>query len=78
VYPDVVRDDLLGGLAATNFGPADLAEWRKGGEHALRKTPHGYLGDPAAASRARGAALVQREAELVAAAVKGALLAQKR
>lgn len=73
VYPDVVRDELLSGLAATNYGPADLAEWRKGGEHAMRKTPHGYLGDPAAASRARGAALVQREAELVAGAVAAAV-----
>lgn len=72
VYPGVVRDELLSGLAPTNYGPADLAEWRKGGEHAQRKTPHGYFGDPAAADRARGMALLQEEARLVADAVAAA------
>lgn len=73
VYPDVVRSELLSGLVPTNYGPDDLAEWRKGGEHAIRKTPLGYLGDPASADRTRGQALLQEEAELVADAVAAAL-----
>jgi len=54
VYPDLVRDDLLPTLKSTDFDIEDLTEWRKGGEHALRKTPRGYLGDPAASSRELG------------------------
>jgi len=73
VYPDVVRSELIAGLVPTNYGPDDLAEWRQGGEHAVRKTPLGYLGDPAAADRARGQALLKEEANLVADAVAAAL-----
>lgn len=73
VYPEVVRSELLPDLVPTNYGPADLAEWRQGGEQAMRKTPLGYLGDPAAADRARGRALLREEAELVAGAVAEAL-----
>jgi creatinine amidohydrolase len=72
-FPDVVRSDLLPGLAPTHFEPADLAEWRKGGEHAQRKAPLGYVGDPAAANRERGLTLLRREATLVADAVTAAL-----
>jgi creatinine amidohydrolase len=73
VYPEVVRSALLPDLVPTNYGPADLDEWRKGGEHAVRKTPHGYLGDPAAADRARGLALLEEEARLVAGAIAAAV-----
>lgn len=72
-FPDVVRGELLPRLAPTNLEQADLMEWRKGGEHALRTTPAGYFGDPAAASRERGLALLAREAEAVAAAVASVL-----
>ena len=50
----LVRNDVRVGLKATAYGSADLAEWRKGSEHARRKTPLGYFGDPAAASAAEG------------------------
>lgn len=72
-FPEMVRSELLPGLVPTNFEPADLAEWRKGGEHAERKAPLGYVGDPAAASRERGLAFLQREATLVADAVTAAV-----
>ncbi len=72
-FPEIVRDELLPRLAPTELAYADLLEWRKGGEHARQTTPLGYFGDPAAASRERGLALLQREAEAVAGAVASAL-----
>ncbi|MGH7035751.1 MAG: creatininase family protein [Stellaceae bacterium] len=72
-FPEVVRSDVLPELAPTDFAPADLAEWRKGGEHAQGKSPLGYVGDPAAANREHGLGLLQREAALVADAVAAAL-----
>jgi creatinine amidohydrolase len=72
-FPETVRSDVLPDLAPTDFAPADLAEWRKGGEHARRKSPLGYVGDPAASSREHGLGLLQREAALVADAVAAAL-----
>jgi creatinine amidohydrolase len=72
-FPDVVRNEVLPRLQPTNLAQADLLEWRKGGEHALRTTPMGYFGDPAAASRERGLALLAREAEAVAGAIAAAL-----
>ena len=49
--------------------PEDLAEWRQGGEHTVRKTPHGYLGDPASADAARGRADLDGESEAIAEAI---------
>ncbi len=72
-FPEVVRDQVLPQLQPTNLVQADLLEWRKGGEHALRTTPLGYFGDPAGASRERGRELLQREAEAVAGAIASAL-----
>ncbi|MGE5148319.1 MAG: creatininase family protein [Candidatus Eiseniibacteriota bacterium] len=69
LYPDVVRDKIFPALKPTNLGPDDLAEWRKGRDHAKRKTPDGYFGDPAVASRDRGLALLEAEAALVADAI---------
>jgi creatinine amidohydrolase len=56
-------------LPPTNLGPEDLAEWRKGRDHARRKTPDGYFGDPAAASPDQGLAMLEKEAGLVADAI---------
>ena len=53
-YPDLVHEDIARTLPSTDFLPADLAEWRQGGEHAKRKTPRGYLGNPAAAALYEG------------------------
>jgi len=68
-YPDVVRTEIAAGLAPTNAVLDDLIEWRKGGEHALRTTPAGYLGDPRSADPARGHEIVRAEGALIAAAV---------
>jgi creatinine amidohydrolase len=69
LYPDVVRDRIARTLPPTNLGPEDLAEWRKGRDHARRKTPDGYFGDPAAASPDQGLAMLEKEAGLVADAI---------
>jgi creatinine amidohydrolase len=64
-FPDVVRDDVIPTLPATDLGFDDLEEWRKGWANARRKTPLGYLGDPAASDPARGRAIVEGQAALV-------------
>jgi creatinine amidohydrolase len=66
VYPELVKDEMLPTLKSTDFGIDDLMEWRKGGEHALRKTPQGFLGDPAASDRAFGEQIMAAHATLVA------------
>jgi creatinine amidohydrolase len=71
VYPGLVKDELLPTLTSTEFGIDDISEWRKGGEHARRKTPQGYLGDPAASNRAFGERLMAEQAELIAEAIAG-------
>ncbi len=65
-YPRVVRADVIPALEPTNMGPDDLAEWRKGWANARRKTPAGYLGDPAASSPERGRAIVEAQATSMA------------
>ena len=72
-YPDLVKADLAATLPPTNFLPADLAEWRKGGEHTIRKTPHGYLGDPAAAEGERGLKDLEAESVAIADAIERAI-----
>jgi creatinine amidohydrolase len=69
IYPDLVRTDLLPALQSTDFGIDDMAEWRKGRENALRKTPHGYLGDPAASDPELGARMMAEHAAIVADAI---------
>ena len=66
VYPELVKDEMLPTLKSTDFVIDDLMEWRKGGEHALRKTPQGFLGDPAASDRAFGEQIMAGHAALVA------------
>lgn len=72
-HSEVVREETLPGLVPTNLGPADLAEWRKGYDHAKRVTPLGYFGDPAAADAKRGQFLIDEEAQAIVAAVRGRL-----
>jgi creatinine amidohydrolase len=69
IYPDLVRTEILPTLKSTDFGPADMAEWRKGRGEALRKTPAGYLGDPAASDPEMGARIMAEHAALVADAI---------
>ncbi len=72
-FPDLVRSDVLGSLKSTDYGPEDLAEWRKGREHALRKTPDGYLGDPAASDKEMGRQRVLDDGRFLAEAIAGRL-----
>ncbi len=69
-YPSLVRDDIRRTLKSTDYGPADLAEWRRGFEEARRKTPDGYFGDPAAASAEQGQIALARLAMRDAAAIE--------
>ena len=66
VHPDLVRREVLPSLKSTDYGPADLAEWRKGQEAARAKTPLGYFGDPASAEAAKGAARLEAQAKAMA------------
>lgn len=65
-YPRLVRQELLPTLEPTRFTAEDVAEWRKGWANARRKTPHGYLGDPASADPGRGRMIIETQARLVA------------
>jgi creatinine amidohydrolase len=67
---DLVREDVRPTLKSTDFGPADLAEWRLGFEHARRKTPLGYLGDPAAADVTQGVRSLDSSARAAADAIE--------
>ena len=69
IYPDLVRTEILPTLKSTDFGPADMAEWRQGRGEALRKTPAGYLGDPASSDPEMGARIMADHAALVADAI---------
>jgi creatinine amidohydrolase len=71
-HPALVRDAVLPSLVPTNFVLEDLMEWRRGLEHAKRKTPLGYLGDPAAASLEQG----QRSLEAQCVAMADAIAAR--
>ncbi len=74
-YPGLVRREVLPSLAPTNFGPEDLNEWRRGLDHARRKTPLGYLGDPAAASLEQGQRSLEAQATAMAEAIARRLAA---
>lgn len=45
-FPELVDTGRLDQLQPTSLTHADLEEWRRGGEHAVRVTPDGYFGDP--------------------------------
>jgi creatinine amidohydrolase len=68
-YPRLVRQDLLPKLEPTRFTAEDLEEWRKGWANARRKTPDGYLGDPAAADPGLGRGIIEAQAAAVAEAI---------
>ena len=69
LYPELVRQDVVPTLRSTDFTPDDLAEWRLGHEHSMRKAPDGYVGNPSAASAERGAASIEAGAQAAAAAI---------
>jgi creatinine amidohydrolase len=70
-FPALVRDDVAKGLKSTDLGQQDLEVWRRGDEHAVRTTPQGYFGDPAAARPERGALQLEQQAQAIAAAIIG-------
>jgi len=76
--PGLVRENLRSNLESTNYGPNDLAEWRKGREHARGKTPLGYFGDPAAASPEEGERWVADSARCLADAIERRLKDRRR
>jgi creatinine amidohydrolase len=67
--PNLVRVDVMRSLKSTDLGPEDLAEWRKGHEHAKRKTPLGYFGDPASADAELGMRIQEVESVAMAEAI---------
>lgn len=73
--PDLVHEEVRRTLKSTDFGPDDLAEWRRGYEHARRKTPLGYLGDPAAADLTQGLRSLESSAVTAADAIEQRLKA---
>lgn len=68
--PSLVRNDVRAGLKSTEYGPEDLAVWRKGYGHARVKTPLGYFGDPAAADAANGRRLLEQQVTNAADAIQ--------
>jgi len=76
--PGLVREDLRSDLRSTDYGPNDLAEWRKGREIAREKTPLGYFGDPAAASPEEGERWVAGSAQSLADAIERRLKDRRR
>ena len=77
LYPNLVNTDVLKTLKPTNYGPDDLAEWRKGWSDARAKTPLGYFGDPASADRNRAKQAFDRDVAAIEAAIKADLQAKK-
>jgi creatinine amidohydrolase len=69
IYPDLVRTEILPTLKSTDFDADDMAEWRKGRGEALRRTPAGYLGDPAASNPEMGARMMDEHAAIVTNAI---------
>jgi creatinine amidohydrolase len=72
---DLVRPDVAASLPATNLRFPDLMEWRRGGQHAQRKTPQGYFGNPASADPQTGRTMIAGQAQGVAEAILGRLRA---
>jgi len=70
LFPEILRADVVPTLEPTNYGPDDLAEWRKGWENGRHKTPRGYLGDPAAASTEHGQKLFEDATARMAGAIE--------
>jgi len=68
-YPELVRQEVVPTLKPTELTADDLKEWRKGWANARRKTPRGYLGDPASADPMRGRAIIEKQATLIAEAI---------
>jgi creatinine amidohydrolase len=69
LYPGLVKQTSLASLSPVAFTVADLAEWRQGYDVSRRKTPLGYVGNPAKASASVGAQDFEANAHLLADAI---------
>jgi creatinine amidohydrolase len=69
IAPDLVHKDIASKLAATDLTAKDVDEWRKGQERAKEITPQGYLGAPARADAASGAARLELDARRITEAI---------
>jgi creatinine amidohydrolase len=78
LFPNLVNTDVMKTLKPTNYGPDDLAEWRKGWSDARAKTPLGYFGDPASADRDRAKQAFERDTASIAATIKADLAKKKK
>lgn len=76
--PDLVDDDARRNTPPTTFGPAELAQWRRGHDVARRLTPAGHVGDPATASADEGMADADDLADAAVEAILTRLAAQAR
>lgn len=76
-FSGLVDHDELEHLEPAAGTPADLAEWRRGGEHARRVTPDGYFGDPWPSERSTWQ-FYERTADALAAAIGDHLAAADR
>jgi creatinine amidohydrolase len=75
--PGLVRERVRKALRSTEYGAEDLAEWRRGLDHARRKTPLGYFGDPAAANAEEGLRSLSDAAQRAAIAIERRLMQKK-
>ena len=75
--PDVVAVGEIARLKPNLIDAAALAEWRKGGENALRVTPDGYTGDLSKASPEIGARIVTGRADAIAEAIRAQMAGGK-
>jgi creatinine amidohydrolase len=69
IAPELVQKDIASKLAPTDLTAKEVEEWRKGQERAKEITPRGYLGAPARADAATGAARIELDGRRIAEAV---------
>jgi creatinine amidohydrolase len=69
LVPHLVRTAKLADLPAVAFTAEDLAQWREGYELSRRKTPRGYVGDPARAEADQGARDIESAAQAMTDAI---------
>jgi creatinine amidohydrolase len=67
--PGLVRSEQLKSLPPTDLSGEQVAEWRRGQEHARLITPQGYLGAPAVATARRGGRQLNGDAKAYAAVI---------
>lgn len=72
IAPDLVHKDIASKLPSTDLTAKDVEDWRKGQERARQITPQGYLGAPARADAATGAARIELEGNRIAEAIASA------